>query len=149
MQFCRIVLCRVGIDDSDCRQCLHLFLCDARRDFCLDHCWDLILEYVSAMSRWRLVLRLCESATAVFGLNLPDKWASPVWASAVDGVLLQSPGFPHRLHSDAAAGARREGIGEDEQHHGGDQDRRHPDLPGGRRNAGEARELDAVCAFRL
>ncbi len=67
----------------------------------------------------------------------------------VDGRILQSAGLPDCVHSHAAAGARSERIGRDQQHHGGGQDRRDPDLPGCRWNAGEARELDALCALRL
>jgi len=76
------------------------------------------------MSRWPVVFAgYVKAQLAVFGLNLPDKWASPVWPRGqwTGVVYFNLPGFPHRLHSDAAAGARRrEGIGEDEQHHGGD-----------------------------
>ncbi len=37
VQFCRIVLRRTGVDDSDCGQRIHLLVRDARRNFRLDH----------------------------------------------------------------------------------------------------------------
>ena len=78
--------------------------------------WDLILEYV--VSNVAVAVGFAgytKAQLAAFGLNLPDKWASPVWAwRAVDGRLFQSPRLPDRLHSHAAAGARREGIGRDQ-----------------------------------
>ena len=113
--------------------------------------WDLILEYV--VSNVAVAVGFAgytKAQLAAFGINLPEKWASPVWACrAMDGRIFQSARLPDRLYSHAAAGARREGIGRDEQHHGRDQDRRDPDLPGGGRNAGEARELDALRALWL
>ena len=96
--------------------------------------WDLILEYV--VSNVAVAVGFAgytKAQLAVFGLNLPDKWASPVWAGGqLDGRLFQSPRFPHRFYSHAAAGARSEGVGGNQQHHGDGQNRRHPDLPGRR-----------------
>ncbi len=75
--------------------------------------WDLILEYV--VSNVAVAVGFAgytKAQLAVFGLNLPDKWASPVWAGGVvDGRLFQSSRLPHRFHSHAAAGARSEGVG--------------------------------------
>ncbi len=67
----------------------------------------------------------------------------------LDRLLLQSSRLPDRVPPHAAAGARSEGVGGDQQHHGRGQDRRHPDFSSCRRHAGKARELDALCALWL
>jgi basic amino acid/polyamine antiporter, APA family len=84
--------------------------------------WDLILEYV--VSNVAVAVGFAgytKAQLAAFGINLPDKWASPVWAGGQwTGAYFQPAGLSDRVYSHAAAGARREGIGRDQQHHGGD-----------------------------
>jgi basic amino acid/polyamine antiporter, APA family len=57
--------------------------------------WDLILEYV--VSNVAVAVSFAgyvKAQLAVFGLNLPDKWASPVWASGQwTGSYFNLPGF--------------------------------------------------------
>jgi APA family basic amino acid/polyamine antiporter len=57
--------------------------------------WDLILEYV--VSNVAVAVGFSgytKAQLAAFGLNLPDKWASPVWASGQwTGAYFNVPGF--------------------------------------------------------
>src|SRR6202453_1320858 len=57
--------------------------------------WDLILEYV--VSNVAVAVGFAgytKAQLAAFGLNLPDKWASPVWASGQwTGAYFNLPGF--------------------------------------------------------
>ncbi len=57
--------------------------------------WDLILEYV--VSNVAVAVGFAgytKAQLAVFGLNLPDKWASPVWAGGQwTGAYFNLPGF--------------------------------------------------------
>jgi len=57
--------------------------------------WDLILEYV--VSNVAVAVGFSgytKAQLAAFGLNLPDKWASPVWASGQwTGAYFNLPGF--------------------------------------------------------
>ena len=145
------MLCRTGVDDPDCRQRLHLFVRDARRDLRLDHRLGPDSR-IRGQQRRRSggFRRIYESATGGLRSQFARQMGeSRVGRRAMDRRLLQSAGISDRLHSHAAAGARSEGIGRDQQHHGRGQDRRDSDFPGRRRNAGEARELDALRAFGL
>src|SRR5438067_969324 len=57
--------------------------------------WDLILEY--AVSNVAVAVGFsgyAKAQLAAFGLNLPDKWASPVWAAGQwTGAYFNAPGF--------------------------------------------------------
>ena len=57
--------------------------------------WDLILEYV--VSNVAVAVGFAgytKAQLAVFGLNLPEKWASPVWAGGQwTGAYFNLPGF--------------------------------------------------------
>ena len=57
--------------------------------------WDLILEYV--VSNVAVAVGFAgytKAQLAVFGVNLPDKWASPVWAGGEwTGAYFNLPGF--------------------------------------------------------
>jgi APA family basic amino acid/polyamine antiporter len=57
--------------------------------------WDLILEY--AVSNVAVAVGFsgyAKAQLAAFGLNLPDRWASPVWASGQwTGAYFNAPGF--------------------------------------------------------
>ena len=57
--------------------------------------WDLILEY--AVSNVAVAVGFsgyAKAQLAAFGLNLPEKWASPVWASSQwTGAYFNLPGF--------------------------------------------------------
>lgn len=57
--------------------------------------WDLILEY--AVSNVAVAVGFsgyAKAQLAAFGLNLPDKWASPVWAAGQwTGAYFNLPGF--------------------------------------------------------
>ena len=57
--------------------------------------WDLILEYV--VSNVAVAVGFsgyAKAQLAAFGLNLPDKWSSPVWASGQwTGAYFNLPGF--------------------------------------------------------
>src|SRR5260370_29430258 len=57
--------------------------------------WDLILEY--AVSNVAVAVGFsgyAKATLAAFGLNLSDKWASPVWASGQrTGAYFNLPGF--------------------------------------------------------
>ena len=57
--------------------------------------WDLILEYV--VSNVAVAVGFSgytKAQLAAFGINLPDKWASPVWASGQwTGAYFNLPGF--------------------------------------------------------
>src|SRR5579863_796292 len=57
--------------------------------------WDLILEYAfSNMSVAVGFAGYTKAQLAVFGLNLPEKWASPVWAGGQwTGAYFNLPGF--------------------------------------------------------
>jgi APA family basic amino acid/polyamine antiporter len=57
--------------------------------------WDLILEYVvSNVAVAVSFAGYAKAQLAVFGLTLPDKWASPVWASGQwTGAYFNLPGF--------------------------------------------------------
>ena len=77
--------------------------------------WDLILEYV--VSNIAVAVGFAgytKAQFAAFGVILPDKWASPVWASGQwTGAYFNVPGFLI-VFVLAAAGTRREGIGRDQ-----------------------------------
>src|SRR5437899_12390304 len=57
--------------------------------------WDLILEYV--VSNVAVAVGFAgytKAQLAAFGVNLPDKWASPVWAGGQwTGAYFNLPGF--------------------------------------------------------
>jgi amino acid transporter len=63
--------------------------------------WDLILEYV--VSNVAVAVGFAgytKAQLAVFGLNLPEKWASPVWAGGEwTGAYFNLPGLPTGFHS--------------------------------------------------
>src|SRR5579883_1376720 len=61
---------------------------------------------------------------------------------ALDGGVLQSARVPDCVPAHAASGARGARVGGSQQRDGGDQDRGDPDV-----HAGEAGELDSVCAL--
>ena len=113
--------------------------------------WDLILEYV--VSNVAVAVGFSgytKAQLAAFGLILPDKWSSPVWASGtMDRRLFQSARLSDRICSDLVAGAGRAGIGQSQQRYGHDQNRRDFDLSGRRRHAGPSRQLEALRSFRI
>ena len=113
--------------------------------------WDLILEYV--VSNVAVAVGFSgytKAQLAAFGIDLPDRWASPVWASGHwTGAYFNVPGFPYCFHPDLAAGPRREGIGRSQQRDGAGQNRRDSDFPRRGRHAGQSGQLDAVCPFRI
>ena len=83
--------------------------------------WDLILEYVGQQrGRGGRLQRIFQGATGrirhqLARANGPARsWAAGHWTGAYFNV----PGFPDRLYSDSAAGARRARVGRSQQHHG-------------------------------
>ena len=95
LQFCRTVLRGTGVDDSHRRQRLHLLLRDAGRNLRVDH----RLGPHSRIRRQQLVVAIGFSAytkaqLSSFGMNLPDRWSTPVWESGHwTGAYFNVPAF--------------------------------------------------------
>ncbi len=113
--------------------------------------WDLILEYaVSNVAVCVGFSGYLKEQLAQFGVHLPEKWSSPVWAGGHwTGAYFNLPAFLVVMVLTWLLVKRGARVGADQQHHGGGQDRRHPALPGARRLAGAQRALASVFAQRL
>ena len=114
--------------------------------------WDLILEY--AFSNMSVAVGfsayLNDLLDNLFHFHLPAQLSQPIFEEGQrTGAWFNLTGVDRAAAAELRAGARRPRERADQQHHGGDQDRRHSALRLRRRARREHRQLASVHAQRL